>query len=70
MTGVDHVYSLPQLLFTLNLTITATRSSVLTTAARLNMKTPTFHHFTMALKPFHRFKIIQRIAYKIISLTY
>ena len=43
---------------------------LLNSAARATTKTPRFHHISPVLKSLHWLKIDQRIAYKIISLTY
>ena len=43
---------------------------VLNSAARAVTKTPKFHHITPHLKSLHWLKIMQRIQYKILSLTY
>jgi len=43
---------------------------VLNSAARAVTKIPKFHHITPILKSLHWLKIIKRIKYKVLSLTY
>jgi len=72
--ATSHTHSKIDYFNSLLLNLSATQTNrlqlVLNSAARAVTKTPKFHHITPILKSLHWLKIIDRIKYKVLSLSH